>query len=98
MARSMGERWESVTNYGEEFLKFDKVVNKRCGRPDLHAFLMLHELFPGDRDMVASAEHDEIWLDVTDEQIESLADEQILELSWCGVRYDEECDSLCMFV
>lgn len=91
------ERWESVTKDGEEFLKFEKVQNKRSKRPDLHAFLMLDELFPGTSDLVSSASHDEIWLDVDDDQVETLTDEQILELSWCGVRHDSD-GGLCMFV
>jgi hypothetical protein len=92
------ERWEVVTKEGEEFLKFEKVENKRSQRPDLHAFLMLEELFPGTSDLVWSASHDEIWLDVDDDQVETLTDEQILELSWCGVRHDGEFGGLCMFV
>jgi len=91
------ERWEAVTKEGDEFLKFEKVTNKRSQRPDLHAFLMLDELFPGDSDLVSSASHDEIWLDVDDDQVETLTDEQILELSWCGVRHDS-ASGLCMFV
>jgi len=91
------KRWEAVTKDGDEFLKFDKVANKRSQRPDLHAFLMLDELFPGTSDLVSSASHDEIWLDVDDDQVETLTDEQILELSWCGVRHDSD-GGLCMFV
>jgi hypothetical protein len=92
------ERWEAVTKGGDEFLKFNKVANKRSQRPDLHAFLLLDELFPGTGDMVAAASHDEIWLDVEDNQVETLTDEQILELSWCGVRHDRDVGGLCMFV
>lgn len=91
------ERWEAVTKEGTEFFKFEKVANKRSQRPDLHAFLLLDELFPGTSDLVAAAGHDEIWLDVDDDQIETLTDEQILELSWCGVRHDWD-GGLCMFV
>ncbi len=91
------ERWKFVTKDGEEFLKFEKVQNKRSKRPDLHAFLMLDDLFPGTSDLVSSASHDEIWLDVDDDQVETLTDEQILELSWCGVRHDSG-GGLCMFV
>lgn len=91
------ERWEAVTKEGDEFLKFEKVANKRSQRPDLHAFLLLDELFPGTKDIVAAVGHDEIWLDVDDDQIETLTDEQILELSWCGVRHAWD-GGLCMFV
>lgn len=91
------ERWQSVTKEGDEFLGFEeKVKDKRSQRADLHAFMLLDELFPGSGDMVTGAEHDEIWLDIEDEQVETLTDEQILELSWCGVRHDSD-GGLCMF-
>ena len=89
------EKWEKVS--GDEYLKFDRISNKKSNRPDLHAFLLLDELFPGNTDIVVSAEHDEIWLNVEKEQIESLTDEQIVELCRCGVRYDRDNNSLCMF-
>ena len=92
------ERWKAVTKKGEEFLKFEKVANKRSQRPDLHAFFMLDELFPCSVDLIASASHDEIWLAVDDDEVKTLTDEQILELSWCGVRHDREIGGLCMFV
>jgi hypothetical protein len=58
---------------------------------------MLDELFPGTGDLICHAEHGEIWLAVEDEQAETLTDAQILELSWCGVRHDED-GGLCMLV
>ena len=91
----VGRRFEAVN---DEFLKFDRIGNKRCERPDLHAFLLLDELFPSPgQDMVSGAGHDEIWLDVTADQIESLTDEQIVELVRCGVRYDYGTNALSMF-
>ncbi len=87
---------EIFEKHNNEFLEFDRVENKRSNRPDLHAFILLDELFPGDRDLISSAEHDEIWLDITTEDIGNLTEDQIIELVRCGVRYDEE--ALCMFV
>jgi hypothetical protein len=85
--------------YDEEFLEFGRVQNKRSKRPDLHAFLLLDELVPGKSDIVSCAEHDEIWLDVSpDELAEVATEEQILELHRCGVRYDGGTDSLALFV
>ena len=89
----MKDRWGSVSE--AEFLEFGKVQNRRSQRPDLHAFMLLDELFPGNGDMICNAEHDEIWLGIEEEQIESLTDDQIIELSRCGVRYDD--GGLCMF-
>ena len=87
---------ELFEKHNNEFLEFDRVENKRSNRPDLHAFILLDQLFPGDSNMISSAEHDEIWLDITTEDIENLTEDQIIELVRCGVRYDEE--ALCMFV
>ena len=89
----MSERFDAVD---DEFLNFDRIENKRSKRPDLHAFLLLDELFPceGKSDMVCCAEHDEIWLDIPEDA--KLTDEQIVELVRCGVRYDD-C-GFCMFV
>lgn len=67
-------------------------------RPDLNAFLLLDKLCQTrvERDMVSSASHDEIYLDVTPVDLNGLATrEDILDLVRCGVRYSE--DSFCMF-
>ena len=89
-----------------EFLKFERVTNRRSQRPDLHAFLLLDEILPpkptiGDpscsSDMVASAGHDEIWLDTDIDQLAEVATEdQWIELVRCGVRIDD--GYLAMFV
>lgn len=93
---TQGERWERL---GGEISSFDfakLVENKRSKRPDLHAFLLLESIFPGrDGDIVCHAEHDQIWLDFDEDDSEKLTDEQIVELSACGVFYNE--DSLSMF-
>ena len=94
--RSLHDRFDAVSFH--EYIKFERVENRRSNRPDLHAFLLLDELCPSnrDRDMVCAAEHDEIWLDV-DVNSFVLTDDQIIELTRCGVRYDPECECLVMF-
>jgi hypothetical protein len=90
---------EQYKKYGDEFLKFDRVFNKTSNRRDLHAFNLLDKLVPGNGAMVCSAEHDEIWLDVTPEELSKVATEnQIIELIRCGVRYDSGTDCLALFV
>ena len=91
----IAQKWELVGD--DEFLGFEKVQNKRSNRPDLHAFLLLEELLPGKTDMIVGAEHDKIWLDFEGVHVAALTDEQIIELSRCGVMYDEDHDCLCMF-
>ena len=81
--------------FEDEYIKFSRIENKRSTRPDLHAFLLLDELFPGNCDMISCAEHDEFWLDIEPEQMEELTEDQILELVRCGVICDY--DSLKMF-
>lgn len=82
----------------EEFLKFDRVNPKRSRRSDLHAFLLLDELMPSDRDMVSDAAHDEIWLEVDLGRLaEIITRDQLIELVRCGVRFDSETESFAMF-
>ena len=90
---------ELFEQYRDEYLKFDRVQNPRSKRPDLHAFLVLDELVPSDRDMIACAWHDNIGLSV---ELGDLApvvtEEQIVDLIRCGVRINEDDGyHLCMF-
>jgi hypothetical protein len=85
--------------FKEEFLLFELVEKKLSNRPDLHAFMLLDSLFPDTRDMIAAANHDEIYLEVSPEAlIEKATKEQIRELVRCGVIYSSCDESLTMFV
>jgi hypothetical protein len=90
------ERWFEESD--DEYIKFERVENKRSSRPDLHAFMLLAELVPGDMDIVCSAEHDEIYLqpDIADLVKAGITREQVVELARCGVRTGDY--GLCMFV
>lgn len=90
---------EALRNREEdEYLKFDRVQNRRSQRPDLHAFLVLDELVPGSVDMVSCAEHDQFWLEVSlDDLAGVVTPEQVVELVRCGVRYADDGDGLAMF-
>ena len=91
--------YEQYEKYIGEFLKFAKVENKTSNRADLHAFNLLDKLVPGTCDIVSAAEHDEIWLAVSPDELAKVAtEEQIIELIRCGVRYDRDTDCLAMFV
>ena len=96
---TVDELIEAFERHGEtDYLKFEMVATRRSGRADLHAFLVLDELVPGARDIVAGAEHDEIWLDVSAEDLATVAtDAIVLELVRCGVRWDSDVESLAMF-
>lgn len=84
----------------DEFLRFERVQNKRSRRKDIHAFILLDELVPskGD-DIVSCAEHDQIWLDTDVQKLLKVAtEEQLIELHRCGVWYSEDVESLSMWV
>lgn len=82
---------ELFEKHDGEFLKFDRVKNRKSGRADLHAFLLLDEIVPGGgADIVSCAEHDEIWLDVDVDALANAATEdQVIDLIRCGVRLDD---------
>ena len=88
------ERFERVH---DEYGCFVKVKNKMSERSDLNALLLIDKMFPNPgSDILSSAAHDEVWMDATEEQVETLTDSQIKELVRCSVRLDE--GMLCMFV
>ena len=85
--------------HSDEYIKFERIENPLHPRPDICAFLMLHELVPSKGDMVSAAEHDEIYLDVDCEKLAKVATEtQLRDLHRCGVRYDASSECLAMFV
>lgn len=90
---------EAFEKFEDEYLKFERVANKLHPRPDICAWLMLDKLVtPKSRDMVCSAGHDEIWLDVDCDELAKVATEQDIEtLVRCGIRYSNEHNALCMF-
>jgi len=86
--------------YDDEYIQFQNVANKRSRRPDMHAFIVLDELLPGDEkgDLISAAEHDQFFLDIEPEALARVATEEIiLDLVRCGVSFDEENESLFLF-
>lgn len=91
--------YEQYQKYEDEYLEFNRVANKTSKRADIHAFNLLDRLIPREFKIVSGAEHDQIWLEVSPDELSKVATEdQIVELIRCGVRYDSETDSLAMFV
>lgn len=98
MQRDFDEILNKFDEYDpDNYLQFEAIQNKKSNRTDLHAFIVLDEWFPGNSDIIASAEHDEFFLGIEAEQIQQLTDDQILELVRCGVSFSEEYQCLCMF-
>lgn len=82
---------------GAEFLKFDRIENKRHERPDIHAFLLLAELDKAGMDIIAGAEHEEIFLSPSPAIVaRKITPEQCVELARCGVMFREN-DGFTMF-
>ena len=92
-----GEIEQLFEEYNDLFLKFEWNESLPSKRPDLCAFMLLDKLVPNTRDMIAGAEHDEIYLDISlDDLIEAKATKEDIEfLVRCGVRNGEY--GLCMF-
>jgi hypothetical protein len=89
---------EIFEKYENESYKFELVQNKLSQRGDMHAMIMLDQLFPGGYGMVSAAEHDQIWFNVSWEDVNKLTEEQIRTLNQCGVWFDHKYQSLSMFV
>ena len=83
---------------GADILYFDKIENKKSNRKDLHAFLLLDSLVPDTGRIICAAEHDEIYLAPTlDELAKVITYDQVIELKCCGVLMDDYGECLRMF-
>ena len=88
---------ELFEKHDEEMCKFERVADKLSRRADLHAFLLLDRLVPGEMDIVACAEHDQIMLGVDLEELAAVVtEEQVIDLVRCGVMLHDDC-GLSMF-
>lgn len=93
------EMSELFTKYDDEFLKFERVEFKFSQRPDLHAFCLLDDLCPDDKDIIGHSAHDEITLSVDTAKVAEAAEEwHIRDLIRCGVRYSKSYECFEMFV
>lgn len=70
---------------------FSKVENKLSNKLDLHVILKLEQLIPNNKhdNIISYATHDTIYFAYTDEELSVLTDDDIVELSLCGILYDE---------
>lgn len=85
--------------FEDDFLEFKDVESPRHPRPDLCAFLMLHELDPKKKvDIVECANYEEIWLSIDLKKVAKASDDTIRDLVRCGIRLDEDRKMLAMFV
>lgn len=83
---------------GDEYLEFIKVEDKLSYKPDLHAFLLIDELFSDKRSVISGANHEEIYLNIDFDEAGNLPEDILIELIRCGVILDFDTDSLKMLV
>ncbi len=74
----------------DELFKFDRIKNPLANRKDLHVFLLMDTLLPATgHNIIRSAEHDEIWLEIDEERlVEVITENHIVDLIRCGVMYE----------
>ena len=95
---TIGELKAAFERHSDEYLEFERIAHPRHPRPDLCAFLMLHDLAPGTGDLVADATHDEVFLSVDPKVVaKKITDDMVRDLCRCGVRFSREHDSFAMF-
>lgn len=86
------------TKYEDEYLKFELIENKLSKRQDLHVFMLLDALVPGDEDIISCSEHDEYYLSVDAKKLRKVVtEENIRDLVRCGVNYDSSNDWFSLF-
>jgi len=88
----------------DEFLKFDRVENKRHPRRDLHAMLLMAEILPSIRNIISAAEHNKVWFECGEldnnkeyETLWPITEDQVVELLRCGVSFDDSTESFYLF-
>lgn len=88
---TLNELYQTFELYEKEYRCFEKIENPRHQRPDIYAFLILHDLEPSSSDIVGAAEHDIIYINVDPHIIaEKITNDLILILVRCGVNLNVE--------
>jgi heme oxygenase len=95
----MGFKEIEELDEGTSFLKFSDIPEERrlSNRPDLNAFLLLDRLVPGTSNIVSAAKHDEFYLGIDVQELDTATEEQMLDLIRSGVSYASDVDGLYMF-
>jgi len=96
----MMDKLVKMFEIADQSLPLVRDVSLMGSRRDLKGLLLLDKLDPTNsiRNMISSAEHDEIWLSADPKVVmENITQEQVQELVQCGIMYDEDCDSFHLF-
>lgn len=95
------EKVIEILNEDHRFDEFVGIQPKLASRHDLHAFMILDQLVPTQNgDIVTCAEHDEIWLAVSIDELVAAnpTEDQIRQLRICGVNLEKRTECLQMYV
>jgi hypothetical protein len=91
---------EMFAKVKDEFLKFNKIEEKRSKRRDLCAFIFLSEtgLSTGEtKNIIGEAEHDKIYFEIDMNAFaKHVREAEVLYLVRCGVFYDSASGRLAM--
>lgn len=82
-----------------EYLAFERVENKLSAAPQIHAFVFLSNKYSGfSGDVIDGSDSNQIFLfpDLNDSL--PFVEQDIVDMRRAGVRYDDRCDCLSMFV
>ena len=97
MVDNIEELFEEIENDNTISKDFGKVENKLSRRPDLCGLLILDKLLPKFTSIIASAEHDQIWLSINVKELAEVATKNnIVDLIRCGIYYNSAQEALTM--
>lgn len=71
----------------DQHCKFELVEHKRSNCADIHAFMLLNDIFEIDYNIITSVDHYGYYLGISDNELEILTDKQIIELIRCGITH-----------
>ena len=89
----LSERFENVN---DDYLKFDQIEKPLHPSNDLAGLLKIASLLKDPTNFPMSADHDSLYLARPEDMVE-LTDDDILELTRCGISYDSSNDCLFKF-
>jgi hypothetical protein len=83
-----------------EYRQFEKIDKRLHDRPDICGLIYLDRLLPSPKvRIIVVARHEQIWLGTNTKDLAKVATEDdVLYLVRCGIFYDDDIDSLTMFV
>jgi hypothetical protein len=89
---------ETFRKFKDEYLKFERIENPITQQPDLCAFIFLSKLILKNKNMISCAEHDKIFLNITESDLHSVTESIVIHLLRCGILYDSDHECLFKFV